>query len=141
MPIVRFKDSEPGEREQKIDALKEEFDLLKTFHHSHLVPYRGTIINKETIDIIQDFRSSTLLEHCKNLPIDESHVANYTQDILIGLEFIHYKGMLHSNLKAGNVFVKSNGTCQIADFGRAKQICMSSKSDLIHTSPYWTAPE
>ena len=71
---------------------------------------------------------------------EESLVAKYTQEILYGLEFLHQQDIVHGNIKAANIFVTDDGTCQLADYGRMKQKNQGKKANFFYT-PYWTAPE
>ena len=71
---------------------------------------------------------------------DENTVAFFTKQIIQGLEYLHHFDMTHGNLKAANVYVRAEGTCQLADFGRIypkldKQTCINAQNY------HWTAPE
>ena len=58
----------------------------------------------------------------KTIGRNESRVAMYTWDILLGLEFLHYNGVVHGNLTTENVLVSANGTCRLTNFGRVERI-------------------
>jgi len=79
----------------------------------------------------------------KRYPVTEHLVAKYTQQILYGLEFLHYKNVIHRDIKAANILFKEDGTCQLADFGSSKMICegIEKKNKSFCGTPYWMAPE
>ena len=52
------------------------------------------------------------------------------KDITTGLDYCHSKGILHCDIKPGNIVLSSNGVFQLADFGLAKQYeCVSNEND------------
>ena len=69
------------------------------------------------------------MEHCpdrmlSNLDkLDESLVSQFSYQILLGLEYLHFKNVIHRDLKASNVLLKKEGdnfTLKLADFGNLK---------------------
>jgi len=36
------------------------------------------------------------------------------------LVYLHYKGVIHRDIKGGNILVKANGTVKVGDVGSAK---------------------
>ena len=74
--------------------------------------------------------------------VSEIIIAQNTESILHGIEFLHMNKIVHGSMKSANIFVTRNGMCKIADFGQVKQICSmsTSKRSNLHDI-YWTAPE
>ena len=56
-----------------------------------------------------------------NVPLAESEVRNYLNQILDGLEAIHKEGMLHLDIKPANIMVDSHYVVKLIDFGASKQ--------------------
>lgn len=56
-----------------------------------------------------------------NVPLAESEVRNYLNQILDGLEAIHNKGMFHLDIKPANIMVDSHDVVKLIDFGASKQ--------------------
>lgn len=67
----------------------------------------------------------------------------YTKQILLGLEYLHYNNIVHRDIKAANILLRVDGTCQLADFGSSKKIIETNKSmtKSFCGTPYWMAPE
>ncbi len=56
-------------------------------------------------------------------PFAESVVCNYTRQIIHGIVYLHEHGIIHRDLKGGNVLVDSTGRrLRIADFGAAARL-------------------
>ncbi|MBI1394755.1 MAG: protein kinase [Betaproteobacteria bacterium] len=62
--------------------------------------------------------------------------------VLKGVEFAHQKGVVHRDLKPGNVMLTEEGVARIMDFGIAALISTKDASDEgFHGTPAYTAPE
>ena len=80
-------------------------------------------------------------------PIDRKLIYNYTKQILKGLKVLHRNGIIHSDIKPGNIFLKKSGEIEqikIGDFGMAmiKKGANKLKSKNIKGfTPLYSAPE
>jgi predicted Ser/Thr protein kinase len=63
------------------------------------------------------------------------------EQILDGLAFAHAKGVMHRDLKPGNVHVLPNGQIKIMDFGLARRLQDAAASGAVMGTPYYMAPE
>ena len=50
------------------------------------------------------------------------------RQILEGLAYIHKQGMIHRDLKPGNIFIDANGDAKLGDFGLAVTSALTTKS-------------
>ena len=50
---------------------------------------------------------------------------------------------MHRDIKAANIHLRDDGTCQLADFGSSKKIIETTKDDTksFCGTPFWMAPE
>jgi NIMA (never in mitosis gene a)-related kinase len=49
--------------------------------------------------------------------LEEKLILNWFLQVLLALEFVHRKKILHRDIKSSNIFLRSNGTVKLGDFG------------------------
>ena len=54
-------------------------------------------------------------------------IATIIRDVLLGLDYLHQNGEMHRDIKAGNIFIKKNGTIYLGDFGVAASMKKGEK--------------
>eukprot|EP00755_Sulcionema_specki_P019264 Sspe_Gene.69004::Locus_40668_Transcript_1_1_Confidence_1.000_Length_1321::g.69004::m.69004 len=131
----------PDQTRAKIDDLVREVDILKKLHHDSIVNYHASLVVSNHAVVIMEYVAGgsmdTLLTDFGPLPC--SIVKRFTRDILSGLECLHRHGIIHRDLKLGNLLLCPNGQCKLADFGAATQLA-AGDSGLVGT-PLYMAPE
>jgi len=58
----------------------------------------------------------------QNAPVDFNEAFSIITDIVQGLAYAHKRGIVHFDLKPGNIFITDDGTTKILDFGIARAI-------------------
>ncbi len=75
-----------------------------------------------------------------NLP--HRHVAKLGGQVALGLEYAHEQGIVHRDIKTGNLFLTNKKLMKIMDFGLAKMMEeVRRASTVIGGTPYYMAPE
>jgi serine/threonine protein kinase len=68
----------------------------------------------------------------------------YLRDILRGLQYLHFQGIVHRDIKPANIFISSSGVAKIGDLGSACFFSRSHAREAIEGSPgtpMFMAPE
>ncbi|KAJ3368578.1 hypothetical protein GGF31_006260 [Allomyces arbusculus] len=74
--------------------------------------------------------------------LTESEVAAVTAGALLGLVFLHGKGIIHRDLKSANILLSLAGDARIADFGVSEQLTTGAAArNTVVGTPFWMAPE
>lgn len=110
--------------EQQREKFKKEARRLRSLSNPHIVKVYDLFEENGTAYYVMDYvdgeNLSTRLKRT-NVPLAESEVRNYLNQILDGLEAIHNKGMFHLDIKPANIMVDSHDVAKLIDFGASKQ--------------------
>ncbi|KAJ3397744.1 hypothetical protein HDU92_004160 [Lobulomyces angularis] len=126
----------------EVDLIMMEIGLLKGLNHPNIVKYKGFIKTQENLNIIMEFCENGSLFHLRKKfgGFKENLVSNFVHKILLGLIYLHEQGILHRDLKCGNILTTKVAEVKLADFGVAAKLC-DVQIDNVAGSPYWMAPE
>ena len=66
----------------------------------------------------------------------------FVREVCEGLDFAHDKGVIHRDIKPGNVFITRTGGLKILDFGLARLASSDmTRTGIVMGSPYYMSPE
>ncbi len=108
----------PSQRER----VAREGAILARLRHPHI----ATLIETGTCDDGRPFLAMELIDgqtidhYCSHHQLDLRAIVGLTQQICAALEHAHAQGIVHCDLKPGNVLVDAKGAVKLLDFGIAK---------------------
>lgn len=75
------------------------------------------------------YKGKTLKEKIKEGPLDINEALEITSQIAQGLDKAHSKGIIHRDIKPGNIIITDDGVVKILDFGLAKMAGIDMTTD------------
>ena len=125
-----------------------EIAIMKKLNHPNIVKLYEVLESKKDnkIYMILEYNEQgpvmTLRQDgtCEALSIETSR--KYIHDVVSGLFYLHYNGIVHQDLKPSNLLLKKSGSVAISDFGVSEN-SVGSKGNLLGVAgtPAFQAPE
>ncbi|KAJ3144797.1 hypothetical protein HDU89_007761 [Geranomyces variabilis] len=145
---IKMIDLDMFERNQ-IDELRREIQIMSLSKHPNLLPVYGSFVNGSKLLIVTPFLSSgSCLDIMKTAfqdGMDEVSIATILRQALEGLAYLHKNGLIHRDVKAGNLLIHEDGLVQLADFGVSSSLMDTGERRGLRKTfvgtPCWMAPE
>ncbi|CAA0834359.1 Mitogen-activated protein kinase kinase kinase YODA [Striga hermonthica] len=120
-----------------------EIALLSTLKHPNIVSYYGSEMVGGNVYVYSEYVAGgciqkVLKEYGK---LGESAIRIYTQQILLGLAYLHSKYITHGDIRGATILIDPNGGVKLSCFGIERKIAVQSRPSLLTDSSYWMAPE
>ncbi|GFR88330.1 serine/threonine-protein kinase stk11 [Elysia marginata] len=129
--------------------VRREISLLKRLRHSNVIQLIDVIHNeeKQKMYMIMEYCASELQEMLdsvpdKKFPVWQAH--GYFCQLINGLEYLHSQGIIHKDIKPGNLLVTNDECLKITDLGVAEALDQFARTDECRTgqgSPAFQPPE
>ena len=123
----------------------EEGKALASLTHPNVVRVLNFFRAHETVYLVMRYeRGRTLQEHihARRGALRESWIRNTFASLLNGLREVHTSKLLHLDIKPGNVYLRSDGTPLLIDFGAARQMLQGEAPSLPPMfTPGFASPE
>jgi serine/threonine protein kinase len=123
----------------------EEGRALARLQHPNVVRVLNFFRANETVYLVMRYERGFSMQHHilhrTGMP-DEVWLRSTFAQLLNGLREVHTNKLLHLDIKPANVFVRSDGSPLLIDFGAARQMLSAEGSQLAPTyTPGFAAPE
>ncbi|TNJ27193.1 Kinase, NEK [Giardia muris] len=131
-----------------VDSLRREMRTIPSLEHPHVLCYHRVHDDPDngTAYLVMDWCSGTLLDEVRGRgergePFRDDEVWRCLREMASGLAYLHERGLVHRDLKPGNVLLSSDGGCVLGDFGLARATENSSRTKTTAGTPLYMAPE
>ncbi|MBI3893636.1 MAG: SUMF1/EgtB/PvdO family nonheme iron enzyme [Candidatus Wallbacteria bacterium] len=132
---------------EMISRMEREAKILAELSHPNLVAIYDSGLDNETAFIVLEFVDGESLEarldRDKKLP--EARAYAIAEQMLKALVYIHERGVLHRDLKPGNILMVADGTAKLSDFGLArwseKDATFQTREGMVPGTPAYMSPE
>lgn len=138
--IPRCQVSRPGQKEK----ILREIDLHRPLVNKHVVRLHDFFGDAENIYIILEYCPRKSLVHLlkqRGGQLPEAEVAVLMRQLADGVRYTHSQGVVHRDLKLGNMLLDENMELKIADFGLAARVADEPPRQAVCGTPNYLAPE
>ena len=109
-----------------LSMLQQETRKTQTLAHPNVVTVYDFDRDEDTVFMTMEFLSgSPLTDYVKEHEFSSTNLKDVLPviaDIVHGLEYAHKQGIIHSDLKPGNIFITDQQVTKIVDFGIARAL-------------------
>jgi len=142
--VVKILNEEYGSDEKRISAFEEEARITASFSHPHVVRVFTTGRAFNRFYIAMELVPGGHFEHHirERGMIPEKEVLPLAHQVAAGLKAAHAAGLIHRDIKPGNILLDAGGNAKIVDFGLAL-VTKGGKAQAteIWATPYYVPPE
>ncbi len=117
--------------------------LLAALSHPNIVAILTAEKQENIFFIVMEYVPGDTLETAisRSGKIDLARTLDYTCQICNALDHAHQQGVIHRDLRPGNVLVTDGGLLKVADFGTSRFIELAAHGTTVIGSPPYMAPE
>ena len=116
----------PDDREDfdwGLERFRQEAQTLVSFHHPNIVAVHRFFEANNTAYLVMEYERgdslAAILARDKTLP--ENEIREFLFPLLDGLSRVHKAGFMHRDIKPENIFIRTDGSPVLLDFGFARQ--------------------
>ena len=121
-----------------------EISILKELRHPNIVGIYEALEDERFVYIVQEFVDGKSLAELRDDPrsyaaINEETVRLWMLDVADALAYLHSMGIVHRDIKPGNIMIDSDGMAKLIDFGIARRVSTLSRkkrASTVGSAPY-----
>jgi eukaryotic-like serine/threonine-protein kinase len=122
-----------------------EAHTLERLQHPNIVRFYGLGQDKKLIFLLMDFINGHTLQSLifekPNELIEGQLISQVTRSVCAALHYAHQMGLVHCDIKPGNIMVDQNNNILLTDFGIARMTDAATATMIGFGTPAYMAPE
>ena len=126
------------------DRFLQEYETIAEMDHPNIVRIYDLGVGDDHAHIAMEYLDGGDLRYRIEEGIRERQAVDYLLQIASALSAVHEQGVLHRDLKPGNIMLRRDGSIALIDFGLAKrarlETAITDKGEIFGT-PYYMSPE
>lgn len=133
-----------SERNSTFDRFVQEYQIIRAIDHPNVVRIYDLGVADDHAYITMEYFPAGDLRTRIRRGLAATEAAAVLRQMALALSAIHAAGVLHRDLKPGNVMLREDGTIVLIDFGLAKQLDLEAEitaNGEIFGTPYYMSPE
>ena len=133
----------PHRQNLDFGELLKEPRLLASLNHPNVVSITTAEKQNDIFFIVMEYVAGATLETIIETEgaLELSRGLDYICQICNAIDHAHAQGVLHRDLRPGNVLVSKTGLLKVADFGTARFLEIAAHGSTVIGSPAYMAPE
>ena len=127
-----------------VRRFRQEFDVVSGLDHPNVVRFLDYVRANDTYNIVMEYVDGVSLRQVLSEArrLDPALVAALGHQLAEAVHAFHAKGVLHRDLKPGNILLGADGSLKIGDFGIAAQEgTRMTATGMVLGSPAYMSPE
>lgn len=126
------------------DRFLQEYELIAELDHPNIVKIYDLGVSDDHAHLVMEYLSGGDLRQRIEQGGTERDAVSYLRQIAGALAEVHSVGILHRDLKPGNIMLRDDGSLALIDFGLARRMRLRQEitgSGEIFGTPYYMSPE
>jgi serine/threonine protein kinase len=130
--------------DQSFDRFLQEYEISERLRHPNVVRLFELGVEDDHAYLVMEYFPRGDLRQRLRSGLATSEALAYAAQLARVLVAVHGAGILHRDLKPGNIMLRTNDQLALIDFGLAKQLAMDldlTDRGLIYGTPHYMSPE
>jgi len=127
-----------------VQRFRQEYEVVSRLKHPNVVSFLDFVGANDTFNIVMEYVEGVSLRDvlARARRLDPDLVAGLGHQLAVAIGAVHAEGVLHRDIKPGNVLLSGDGALKLTDFGIAHQEgTRMTATGMVLGSPAYMSPE